>query len=122
MESKEYNWKEFDEKDFFEVKLKGHIPDFGYISSSKSIGFLAFLVREGFIVDKGSVERYGKSYRLQKFEREYRVLHPFKYSVMRNYGAGPIDTIKGAILFSYKSGKFVRVGYTGGHGLDLTGL
>ena len=53
MNTKEYNWEEYSSKVDFECKLKGHTPNFGYISASKRAKFVQFLVKNDFLSYKG---------------------------------------------------------------------
>ncbi len=77
----EYNFKEFTDKDMFGVKLKGTIPDFGYMSCSNRSKFFGFCVNMGFIEFAGTAS--------QKKRYAYRILVAFKYRAMGNYR--PVD-------------------------------
>lgn len=75
MSIKDYNFCEFTIKDMFEAKLKGIIPDFGYISAAKRMAFLNHCTKLGFLdlLKDNDNELY------------YKVKHQFCYQTMGGY-------------------------------------
>ena len=80
MEIVEYNFLEFTDKDFFQMRLAGSIPDFGYISCPKRAPFVTFCTKHGFIELLGEAGS-GKL---------YEVKIPFRFSRMFRYNPKPV--------------------------------
>lgn len=93
----EYNFKEFTDKDMFEMKLKGIIPDFGYIASTKRKPFFEFCIKHRFM-------DHGPTYPNNKFQL-YDVLIDFRFSGMLSYGPTPIIFVKGCKIWVQSSYK-----------------
>ena len=67
-----YDFTTMTEKDMFECKLKGEVPDFGYITAAKRQPFLDFCIKFKlleYVAEKGD-------------DTGYKVLHEFSYRTM----------------------------------------
>ena len=79
----------FSKKDLFELRLKGKVPQFGYISSSKRARFVQFLVANGFLAYRAafqdlvklanSADPKTKLRGVDHYVGLYSVEHTFKY-------------------------------------------
>lgn len=81
MEIREYNFLEFTDKDFFEMRLAAIIPDFGHITCTKRAPFVAFCIKYGFI--EYSHTHLGE-------QKLYEVKIPFRYEAMFRYEPKPV--------------------------------
>ena len=74
-----YDFLSMTEKDVFEMKLKDVIPEFGYITNAKRLGFLKFLV------DNKFMERAEGTVTEKFYYGLWIVLTEFRYERMINY-------------------------------------
>ena len=82
MSIKKYNFQEFTDKDMFEMRLAGDIPDFGHISSTMRKPFVDFCVEHGFISFYAATESNRTSL--------YYVHITFRFTSMFAYDARPV--------------------------------
>jgi len=85
-----YDYKEFTEKDMFEIRLKETIPNFGYISCPNRSKFFEFCTAIGFIEFAGTAK--------EKKKYAYRVLVSFVYSARGNYRNVDVDCNQGQLI------------------------
>jgi hypothetical protein len=85
-----YDYKEFTDKDMFEVKLKNTVPNFGYISCPNRSKFFSFCTSMGFIEFAGTASN--------KKKYAYRVLVSFVYSARGNYRNVDVDCDQGQLI------------------------
>lgn len=90
----EYDFTAMTEKDVFEMKLKGIVPDFGYISNSKRVPFLKFLV------DFGFAERTTRLEHNSIYYGRYMPLIDFRFSRLFGYSAKPVIALKGCMIYT----------------------
>ena len=110
MAIKEYDIEKITEKDLFEMRLKGDIPDFGYISIRLRRPFLDFLVKYKFMQDNGSVMQRLETHkdnetfrrRYSEFRNQYKVLEEFHYWELRDYSPNEIKIYAKADVFTVK--------------------
>jgi len=99
MDVKEYNFLEFTDKDFFNMRLAGIQPDFRYIGDSKRAAFIQFCIKNGFI-----------KYRDKDIHEKavfYSVLIPFRYQAMFNYSIRPVVITEDTMLLVYADGRLI---------------
>ena len=82
MSIKEYSFQEFTDKDMFEMRLAGDIPDFGHISSTMRKPFFDFCVENGFISYYATTS--------DKRASIFNIHVTFRFSAMFNYGPRPV--------------------------------
>lgn len=95
MSIKEYNFTEFTDKDMFEMRLAGEIPNFGYIPDSKRKEFFDFCIKNNFI------EMFSMT--TSKEATVYNVLVTFRFDTMFGYGPKPVifaEKISSAIVYN----------------------
>ena len=99
MDVKEYNFTEFTDKDFFNMRLAGIQPDFRYIGESKRREFVSFCIKYGFLkyCDKDIHDK----------AMMYTVEIPFRFQAMFDYGAKPVVATDDSMLLLYKEGGMV---------------
>ena len=117
MNTKEYDWKKFTDKDMFQIMLSGDIPDFGYISISLRRPFLEFLVKYKFMQDNGSVmdrlwthkDSETLVRRYSEFRKHYTVFESFQYHQMDGYRPIPNKVHAKQNIFTVKDLKMITM-------------
>lgn len=117
------DWENFSKKDLFELRLKGVVPNFGYMSCSKRARFVQFLVKNDFISFKGMFQD------LVKIANEsnpgpnvkgdssyiglYHVEHSFQFEELGSspYRATPRTISKGNRVVTDKSHRLLNMGF-----------
>lgn len=78
----------FDKKDLFKLRLKGTVPNFGYISCSRRAKFVQFLVKHEFLtyraafqdlVKMANASNPGPNIKADHYVSLYSVEHSFKF-------------------------------------------
>lgn len=125
MNTKEYNWEAYDSKVDFECKLKGHTPNFGYMSCSKRARFVQFLVKNGFLKYKATWQDLvdianasaPKTQTLRPsthYVTVYTVEHNFEYESVSGSGSPYRPTlakvVKGETVVTDKSHRLMNMG------------
>lgn len=118
------DWENFDKKDLFELRLKGGVPNFGYMSCSKRAKFVQFLVKNDFLSFKGMFQDLVKIANESnpgpnvKADSSYMVLylveHSFEYESLSGSGSPyrptPARIMKGETVVTDKSHRLMNMG------------
>jgi len=95
----EYDFTAMNEKDVFEMKLKGIIPEFGYITNKKRVPFLKFLVDFGFVKQTTEIEHENIYY------GRYMPLIDFRFSRLFDYSPKPVIALRTAMMYTDSSNR-----------------
>ena len=90
----EYDFTVMTERDVFEMKLKGVIPEFGYITNKQRVPFLKFLADFGFVEQTTEIEHDNKYY------GRYMPLTTFRFSRLFDYSPKPVIAIKNCMMYT----------------------
>lgn len=90
----EYDFTLLTEKDIFEMKLKGIIPEFGYITNKKRVLFLKFLVDFGFAKQTTEIEHDNVYY------GRFMPLTTFRFSRLFDYSPKPVIALKDCMMYT----------------------